>query len=278
MLNFKVNEDECIQCGKCVKDCPSHCLAIKKGDVPTMLNEEACLRCQHCLAVCPTGALSIMGVDPNLSMAVKYELPTAHSMETLIKGRRSTRHYKKKPLDSETIHKLLEIATHAPTGGNTQSVLFTATMNGKVTQAFSKELYAKVETMLKESDPETEELPIAYTRKAIEAHGDHEPDFLLRGAPHILVASTPKTSPAGKTDSVIALTNFDLMAQSMGVGTVWNGFLTWALSKFFPELATLLGVPDDHEIGYCMCFGRPAIEYPRTVQRTSAEMNLLDSL
>lgn len=278
MLNFKVNEERCIQCGKCVKDCPSHCISMKKGNIPQMIDEETCLRCQHCLAVCPTGALSIMGVDPDKSLDVKYELPTAHSMETLIKGRRSTRHYKKKPLESETITKLLEIACHAPTGGNTQSVLFTATMNEKVTEDFRKELYAKVENMLKESDPETEKLRIAYTRQAIEAHGDNEPDFLLRGAPHILVTSTPKASPAGRVDSIIAMTNFDLLAQSMGVGTVWNGFITWSLSDFFPELSRLLGVPEDHEIGYCMCFGRPAIEYHRTVQRNPPEMNLQESL
>ncbi len=277
MLNFKVNEERCIQCGKCVKDCPAQCMAMEKGGFPNILAEDTCLRCQHCLAVCPTGAISIMGVDPDKSMDVKYELPTAHSMETLIKGRRSTRNYKKQPLETETIHKLLETAWHAPTGGNTQSVLFTVTMNEKVTLAFRNELNTRVENMLNESDAETENLRIAYTRQAFEVGSKKDPDFLLRGAPHILIASTPKESPAGKDDSIIALTNFDLLAQSMGVGTVWNGFLTWALTDFFPDLAVKLGMPKDHVIGHGMCFGRPAIQYHRTVQRTPTEMNLVES-
>jgi len=251
---------------------------MEKGGFPFMNDENKCIRCQHCLAVCPTGALSILGVDPEKSMNIKYEMPTAHSMETLIKGRRSTRHFKKKALKTETIEKLLEIASHAPTGGNTQRVLLTATMNRKVTETFSKELYAKMEKMLKESDPETEDLRVTYMRKAIEKHGNYKPDFLLRGAPHILVASTPKISPVGRVDSVIAMTNFDLMAQSMGIGTVWNGFLTWSLNDFFPELAKLLGIPENHEIGFCMCFGKPAIEYHRTVQRNPFKTNLVESL
>lgn len=277
MLNFKVNEEQCIHCGKCVDDCPAGCIVMEKGGFPKILDEDTCLRCQHCLAVCPTSAISIMGIDPDKSMDVKYELPTAHSMETLIKGRRSTRQYKKKPLETETIHKLLETAWHAPTGGNTQSVLFTATMNEKVTGAFRNELNNRVENMLNDSDPETENARIAYTRQAFEVASKKDPDFLLRGAPHILIASTPKDSPAGKVDSIIALTNFDLLAQSMGVGTVWNGFLTWSLIDFFPELAIQLGVPEDHDIGYCMCFGRPAIQYQRTVQRTPTGMNLVES-
>lgn len=277
MLNFNVNEEECIKCGKCVKDCPAKCISMEKGDFPEIINEDTCLRCQHCLAVCPTGALSILGVNPDKSMDVKYEIPTAHSMETLIKGRRSTRNYKKKSVETETIQKLLEIANHAPTGGNTQSVLFTATMNEKVTEAFSKELFARVKNMLNESDPETENPKIAYTRQAIKPFWENASDFLLRGAPHILIASTPKTAPAGKVDSVIAMTNFELMAQSMGVGTVWNGFLTWSLSDFFPDLAKQLGIPEDHEIGYCMCFGLPAVQYQRTVQREPSKINLLES-
>jgi len=277
MLNFKVNEEECIQCGNCAKDCPSKCISMEKGEFPKVINEDTCLRCQHCLAVCPTGAVSILGVDPDKSLSVKYEMPTAHSMETLIKGRRSTRNYKKKTVETETIQKLLEIASHAPTGGNTQSVLFTATMNEKVTEAFSKELFTRIKNMLNESHPETENPKIAYMRQAIKPYWEKPTDFLLRGAPHILIASTPKTAPEGKVDSVIALTNFDLMAQSMGVGTFWNGVLAWCLIDFFSDLALQLGIPEDHEIGYCMCFGLPAVQYQRTVQRIPSEINLLES-
>lgn len=67
------------------------------------------------------------------------------------------------------------------------------------------------------------------------------------------------------------------MAHSMGLGTVWLGLLKWALNGYFPELATKLGIPEDHEIGYCMAIGEPAVQYHRTVQRTPKGFNLVDS-
>lgn len=31
MLNFTINEDRCIQCGKCVTECPPHCIVMEHG-------------------------------------------------------------------------------------------------------------------------------------------------------------------------------------------------------------------------------------------------------
>jgi superfamily II helicase len=63
----------------------------------------------------------------------------------------------------------------------------------------------------------------------------------------------------------------------MGIGTLWDGMLTWALTEFFPDLTGRLGVPKAHTIGYCMVFGRPAVRYHRTVQRGPAKVNLVEA-
>jgi nitroreductase/NAD-dependent dihydropyrimidine dehydrogenase PreA subunit len=277
MLNFKVNEDRCITCGQCVADCPAGCIVMEKGEFPVIPDEKKCIGCQHCLAVCPTGAISIMGVDPDDSMDLQYEMPTVHSLETLIKGRRSVRHYKKQPLEAATIKKLLEIAWHAPTGTNAQGVLFTATMTREATEALGKEIYARLGQMIPGLDPEKDTLAHKYMRMAYGAYTEHGADVILRGAPHILIASAPGKIAVPTVDCVIALTHFELMAQTMGVGAVWDGMLTWCLAEFFPDLAERLGVPKAHKIGYCMVFGRPAVKYHRTVQRVPAKMNLVET-
>ena len=277
MLNFTINEDRCIKCGTCAGDCPAQCIVMEKDDFPSIPKEDSCIRCQHCLAICPTGALSILGADPDDSLNLHYELPTAHSMETLIKGRRSTRHYKKQSLSAETIKKLLETAWHAPTGTNAQSVLFTVTMTREITETLGKEIYARLDKMLPELDPEKDGLPQKYMRMAYGAYNEHGMDVILRSAPHVLIASAPKTIPLPREDSIIALTTFDLLTQTMGIGTLWDGMLKWCLADFFPDLAVRLGVPEDHTIGYTMVFGRPAVHYHRTVQRTPVEMNLVES-
>ena len=278
MLHFKIDEDRCIKCGKCVAECPPHCIVMEQDGFPHIPEEEMCMACQHCLAICPTAALSILDVNPDNSLELKYSLPTVHSMETLIKGRRSIRHYKKQNLDRQTMHKLLNVSWHAPTASNSQSVLLTATMNMDVTEALRKEIFAQLATMVEGRNPEEDILIYQYARKAHELYSEHGIDIVLGGgAPHIVIASALKVSPAPIEDCVIALTTFDLLAQSMGVGTVWCGVLNWCLKDFFPELATRLGVPGDHQIGYCMSFGKPAVQFSRTVQREPAGMNLVNS-
>ncbi len=278
MIDFKLNEERCIKCGKCIADCPPKCMVMEEGSFPSITDEAKCKRCQHCLAVCPTAAISILGADPDLSMDLEHELPTAHSMETLIKGRRSIRKYKSKALSTEKIKKMLEISWHAPTGTNAQGVLFTATMTSEATEDLRRMTYSRLGEVVAEMDPEKNDLVSTYMRNSHKAYTEHGLDIIFKDAPHILIASAPKDIPLPKEDCIIALTSFELLAQSMGVGTVWNGIFTWCLEEVLPELTRKLGIPENHALGYCMTFGAPAVKYQRTVQRTPGEMNLLSSL
>ncbi len=278
MLNFKIDKERCTQCGQCVADCPAACIVMDDGDFPVIPEEQSCIRCQHCLAVCPTAALSILGADPDKSLPLNAaSLPTARSMDLLIKGRRSIRQFKPQALDAQTIRHLLETAWYAPTAVNARSVLFTATMNLETIDALRQELYARVELMLAARDPEKDDFFHQYLRRFLATYRKDGTDGILRNAPHILIASAPRTAPQSKTDCIIALATLDLLAPTLGVGTVWNGILTRCFTEYFPELTARLGVPADHEIGYCMSFGPPAVDYPRTVQRTPPPMNLIDS-
>jgi ferredoxin len=126
VLDFYVDREKCIQCGECVRDCP-HGIIELTAEYPGIIEdkETQCIRCQHCLAVCSTGALSILGKDPENSTILQGNLPGARQMETLIKGRRSVRYYKKEPVDSALIAHLLDVVAHCPTGVNNRQVLFT---------------------------------------------------------------------------------------------------------------------------------------------------------
>jgi len=277
MLEFHVNEEKCIRCKKCVDDCPAGCMLMEEGMFPCIPDEEQCFSCQHCLAICPTEAISIMGFDPQKSLDIPYNLPTARSMETLVKGRRSIRRFKKQSVDIETIEEILTTAWHAPTGTNAQAVLFTTTVTAEATAALSKEIFIRLEKMIAELDDSEDSLPYQYMRLAHELYTEKGIDIILRGAPHIVIASAPRSVPLPKEDCIIALTTFELLAVSNGLGTLWDGMLTWCLKDFFPELAQRLGVPEDHQIGYAMLFGNPAVTYERTVQRVPATMNFVTS-
>lgn len=75
---------------------------------------------------------------------------------------------------------------------------------------------------------------------------------------------------------MIALTTFELYAQTLGVGTVWDGLAKWIISEILPEFKTRLGIPEDHVIGYAMAFGKPAVNYTRTAQHEPAGIHFVN--
>lgn len=54
VFKLKIDQDKCIKCKKCTKNCPGYCLDIEKKK----LNFEHCLLCGNCIKSCPTHAIS----------------------------------------------------------------------------------------------------------------------------------------------------------------------------------------------------------------------------
>jgi len=242
-------------------------------DYPKIIDEEGCYRCQHCLAICPTGAVSILGRDPDESAPLAGNLPDPVHLETLIKGRRSVRRYTGKDLPRVLIDELLEIAWHAPTGVNNQSVLFTVVRDSKTMGRLREEVMTRLaEKQAAGGFPEG--LVGQYLNAAVEGWQEEGRDIIFRGAPHLIITSAPGDSPCPVQDTHIALTTFQLMAHARGVGTVWDGMFMMALAVC-PELNKRLGIPEDHLIGYAIAFGEPVVEYHRTVQRGPALVNVV---
>ena len=264
MIDFVVDGEKCTRCGECVKDCPVGIIVLEK-DAPTLNVEKAdlCLKCQHCLAICPEAAVSVLGKDPADSRQLAGNLPSAEQVETLVRGRRSVRRFAPEPVAGDMIRRLLQTAAHAPTGRNNLGVLFTVVEDQTTMRQLREATLAGVRQAVAE-----ERLP-----KGMEFFGgvvkawDRGIDVIFRDAPHLLVVSGLKTAPTPQADGYIALTTFELMASSLGLGTLWDGFARWALVDVAPEVGARLGIPESHQLVYTMLFGHPAVHYHRTVQR-----------
>jgi nitroreductase/NAD-dependent dihydropyrimidine dehydrogenase PreA subunit len=268
MLQFEGDAELCAACGLCADDCPTKIINMETGQ-PAIApeREENCLRCQHCMAVCPSGAISIMGVRPEQMQPVPERFPDLPALETLIRGRRSVRHYKDENVDPVVLAHLLEVAWQAPTGKNDRQVQLTVVDDREKMAALRAKVMRGIGSLAeKNAMPEK----LAFFANFARKWEEHGTDIIFRGAPHLLIATAPASCATPTADCLIALTTFDLFAQAHGLGTAWVGYGNWAIDVLVPEVKQELGIPADHVFGYCMIFGMPAVQYARTVLHKNA--------
>lgn len=272
MLDFTVNTSACTRCGECVADCPARIIAMPEDAFPAIApeSEAACYKCQHCLTICPTGAVSILGLKPGDSRPLAGAYPDPDQLEMLIKGRRSVRRYRPENLEPELLQRLLDVAWCAPTGINSRDVLFTVVDDREKLARLRDKVMAGLSRLVRD-----ERLPegMDFFADIVRLWEEKQVDTLFRGAPHLLIASAPGLGVSPVPDCLIALSYFELFAQSQGVGTVWNGLTKLAVNNLLPETRLHLAIPEDHVIGYVMSFGRPALQFQRTVQHGPAAVN-----
>ncbi len=268
-MNFQVDTEKCVKCGECVRDCLFGIIGMDEYPFVHKEKEGRCIRCQHCLTVCKTGALSVFGLDPDDGASLAGGLPDPAQMETLIMGRRSIRRYKRENVDPELVRRLLEVVVHAPTAVNQQKTRLTVVDDLQSMDRLRERATTAALKVIREG-----RLPKGMERLAdfLKGCGQGE-DVIFRNAPHLLAASAPKDALAPEADCHIAMSYFELLAFSHGLGAVWNGIARAVLADIAPELRGLLGIPEDHRLVCVMVFGKPAVRYHRAAQRSGENIH-----
>lgn len=256
MKTISVDKDKCTHCGLCISDCTTGCIDFDSENFPKTVDEKRCISCQHCLAICPTGALSFGDKHPNDSQAVEYS-----DILGLIKSRRSVRQYGEDEIAPEIMDKLKQMLPYVPTGCNNHSLHFSIVEK----KSAMDEIRKKVNDLLIKTMSYKALSPIMNKFSRYKDAFLKGEDVIFRGAPHMIVASSPLSAPCANVDPIIALSYFELYAQHLGLGTCWCGFAQACL-KIFPELCEMLEIPSGYKPVYVMLFGNPKVKYQRTVQ------------
>jgi len=269
---IEINKEKCIKCGLCSDICPCNVINFEKGEYPEIseTNIVACMKCQHCFSICPAGAITFEGVSAEESCPFG-EIPSEESMLNLIKKRRSCRNYKDENVSPEIIKKLTDMTAWVPTGCNDHRLHFSVIDDKdelvKLKQII-KEEFSKTFTKLRlakefisHKDVKIDYKKFVQYKRLLSLHND----IIFRGAPHLVVVAYPKDAPCGPQDSIIALSYFELYAQTLGLGTLWCGMAQW-LFQALPKLCKHIDLPKNYKPGYVMLFGYSKENYKRTTK------------
>jgi nitroreductase/NAD-dependent dihydropyrimidine dehydrogenase PreA subunit len=265
-----IDRERCKQDGLCAADCPFGIIRFDgKGSYPELVpnGETMCVRCGHCVAVCPHGALDHADVPLAECPSVDPVLAISKAQaEQFLRSRRSVRQFADKPVDAETLQRLIEIARYAPTGSNGQPLEWLV-INDKTRLG---ELAGQVVDWMKGvlKDPKAKIMP--YLPMLVKAW-DAGIDSILRSAPCLVTAMAPATARNGMVELSLALSYLELAAPLSGLGTCWAGLLQAAMLSN-PALKQAVGVPAQMPHFYPMMIGYAKVRYHRLPQRKAPKI------
>ena len=256
-----VNEEKCIKCELCIKECPVDVLKMgEKG--PEEVASANCNACGHCVAICPNSAIDnekaplALQVDAN-----DFPKLNPHQAEYFLRSRRSIRNYHDKSVSREILSKLVNIARLAPTAANSQGISYVIVENKQLL-----EKAAEITIQMLENSPVRHLLEaaiIGYREKGL--------DSVFRGAPNLIIAIADKNFPYAKNNVISCLTYLELFAPSLGLGTCWAGIFEHFASIEKSPLTNLFNISEEKTVVGAVMVGYPKYKYMRLVDRNSLD-------
>ena len=248
MMNaVMINEEKCVGCSLCVRDCPNSYLYLENGKAHT--NGTGCIECGHCYAICPQNAIGIKGYSCDDEAVVPMTEIDSDTLLAAMKSRRSIRQFTSQPVEKEKLRKILDAGRYAPTGANAQDISYTI-LGRRQEQA------EKICVSLFRKGKEIGAPFFSYLRKI-----EITDDFFFKGAPLVIAVSGKN-----KINASLASAYMELMAESLGLGVLYSGFFA-VCAKFSGRLRKLIRLPKGEEVVSCLIIGYPAVKYQRIVPR-----------
>ncbi len=267
------SDEECISCGRCIHVCPEFVLQFTSDHKVVNNPLRHCVSCGQCVSVCPTGALHHSDYSPrDIQSFNPNDLPTGISLLNLCRKRRSCRNFKKTPVPKELLSQILEAGRYAPTANNSRSfecTVLTTPEKLRLLSTCTVRAYRRVYNLLNHRPvialmkllridavkylPDLKEVLVQYERGT---------DYIARGATAAIVISADKKDFFARDSANLAYENMSLMAESLGVGQFYMGFVLSGISlDFSDKLRRALGIK--HKIYAIMALGMPSVKFQR---------------
>jgi nitroreductase/NAD-dependent dihydropyrimidine dehydrogenase PreA subunit len=231
-----IDYDKCANCGICSTICGRNFKEDKKQDKIVFEDPKGrCTLCGHCIAVCPEDAI----IHKNMGQSVSFEgvdkpeaLVSYDSLFKLLRAHRSIRHYKREKVPTDLLQKVCDAMQYAPTGRNMRSEYYSILSDEKQIKTLSDAVQKELLSNPGMRDMYEENFAISAKRYK---------SVIFHDAPHVVFVFSGLNVEIETSNIAILITYGRLAAQSLGLGTCWNGLTTQAMESN-PKLKELVGV------------------------------------
>lgn len=273
MITLQI-KDDCIRCGRCVTVCPARILTQADDNSPvTVVNLTSCIECGQCAAICPTDSVEHSLFPPSKVHTVNKEiLPSADALLEIMRRRRSNRSFTNKEVPMESLNRILEAATLAPTARNAQPLEFTLVTNPDVLKAVHEatmQVCEQVYGQLKKSADPAERSLALYSLTLMKKYKSGY-EVILRGGKALIIIHSK--DPKVVADANIAYQNASLMAEALGVAHFYSGYVRlYAASDVERVICNAMQI--DGHILAGMVLGMPQYSFNKYIDRKEPKIN-----
>lgn len=269
----------CTRCLKCVKDCPARAINIETGKIAA-----TCIHCGHCVAICPE-----MAVSPDFGNIIPLlpQTVTSASFRNLSAGIRTCRSYKEQEIPDEVLLELVESMKHYPSASNSRPIQITIVRSAeKVKQLndltadsliklFSLVTSPIIAFFIRLFAPKMDIKKLRQYKNSFIKWRETNDSLICHHAPAVILFHGP-ISKTGmlEADANIWATYTSIYANTMGLGTCFNGFIVKAMEKNSKQNSKI-GIPANHKVYASLLVGYPRVKYKNEASRKIPEVKLL---
>jgi nitroreductase/NAD-dependent dihydropyrimidine dehydrogenase PreA subunit len=266
-----IDLEKCNRCLKCVYDCPSRAITIETGEI-----SDTCIHCGHCVAICPEAAVS---PDFGDIFPLRQHSVTPDEFRKLTAGIRTCRSYLSKEIPETILLELVENMKHYPSASNARPIQITIVRTKEKVKLLND---LTAETLIRmfsfvSSPLVSPVIQLFAPSLGIKKLKQYKVSFLERRktndslichhAPVVLLFHGPSSRLGMReADANIWATYTSIYANTMGLGTCFNGFIKNAMgknSKVNPEF----GIPLKHQVFAALLIGYPKVKYQNETSR-----------
>jgi nitroreductase len=264
---------------KCVNDCPSNAIDIEQGSI-----NKSCIHCGHCVAICPE---STIFPDSDSIEKLRPETVAGADFKHLSASIRTCRSYQKKEVDEETLNLLIENMKHYPSASNARPIEILAVQSGERIQALNN---LTAETLIKTIKLVTSAfmmpvLKVFAPKMEVARLNNYKMQFMAKNtpgsslichhAPLVMLFHAPVTKYGmAAADAYIWSTYTSIYANTLGLGTCFNGFITNAMERS-KSMRKEFGIPAGHRVYAALLIGHPKVKYINEAGRVKPKAGLL---